>query len=86
MAYSLNIVRKIWQNTLEIENIKDNDHFFLLGGDSLLASIVALSIGETIDSEIYAIDLYENPILNEFADLVDQRSAASNPMIRFVTS
>lgn len=81
MSYSLDILRKIWQTTLEVENIKDNDNFFFLGGDSMLASIVTLSIAETIVSDISLLDLYENPTLQKFSDLVDRRRILSSLII-----
>ena len=81
MDQSLDILRYMWENALEIEGIEDNDNFFILGGDSMLASIVTLSIAEAIVSDISLLDLYENPTLKQFANLVDQRSKLNNLII-----
>jgi len=77
MQDATSLVRNIWKNTLEVVKIDDNDHFFVLGGDSLLGSIVVLTIVEIICSEITLLDLYENPTFNEFADLVNQKRVIS---------
>jgi acyl carrier protein len=64
-------MRSIWRTTLEIDEIRDDDHFFLLGGDSLLGSIVVFYIAETFGPEITLLDLYENPTLIELCSLIE---------------
>ena len=78
MDHSLTILRNIWKNTLEIENIEDNDHFFILGGDSFLASIIVLTIADTMELDITLLDLYENPTLIEFSNRLEQRRNIKN--------
>ena len=81
MNHSLDILRKMWQNALGVANIEDDDNFFFLGGDSMLASIVTLSISETMHSDISLLDLYENPTLKQIAKLVVQMKTLNNLVI-----
>lgn len=61
---------KIWRDILGIEQIKYDDNFFGLGGQSLLAAQIIIRIRETFKVDLAFNILFENPTINGMADLV----------------
>lgn len=62
-------IARIWQDVLKHDLIGAGDNFFLIGGDSLLAVEVLTRISaELVDIDHVA--LYENPVLRDFARVV----------------
>ncbi|MDJ0842564.1 MAG: condensation domain-containing protein, partial [Acidobacteriota bacterium] len=62
----------IWREVLGIGRIGVNDHFFMLGGDSLLVTRVHARLGKVFDSAPPIKELFEHPILAELARRIDQ--------------
>jgi tyrocidine synthetase III len=63
----------IWQQVLDREKISAKDHFFELGGHSLKITRVASQVHKTFDVKIPLKDLFNSPVLEEQAALI-QRS------------
>jgi aryl carrier-like protein len=63
---ALAVLREIWQQVLEVDNIKDTDNFFDLGGDSFLA-IEAASIARERGLDVLTSAVLRRPVLAELA-------------------
>ncbi len=62
----------IWREVLGLGRIGVNDHFFMLGGDSLLVTRVHARLGQVFDSAPPIKELFEHPILAALARRIDQ--------------
>jgi len=62
----------IWQEILSKERISIKDNFFDLGGHSLRAARLASQIHKTFDVKITIADLFERPILEQQAEIIQQ--------------
>lgn len=67
------ILKDAWETILQKSDVKENDHFFLLGGDSLLGSMLILSLLETAQIEITLGDLYANPTLKGLSAFINEQ-------------
>lgn len=65
-----NRLRNIWQETIRIKDISDDDSFFELGGDSLLAVQLICQIQKEFAIKLPMTFLFENPTLNEMCSYV----------------
>jgi len=62
---------KIWSDILHIDHIGIEDHFFELGGQSLLATQVISRIRSEIGVQVSLREFFEKPILAELARLIE---------------
>src|SRR3954470_5098025 len=67
----------IWKAVLEVDAVTEDDNFFMLGGDSLKAAALMVHIEETFGLLIDPIEIFEHPVLSEFAALIACEQAAS---------
>src|ERR1700682_4775899 len=63
----LSVVRAVWSEVLERQDLDPNAHFFELGGDSLAAMRVAARVYDALGIEVPVRILFENPELRQFA-------------------
>jgi len=63
----------IWQQIFQIKEVGLNSNFFALGGHSLIAARMLLTIEKKLRKRIDFTDLYHSPKLHELADLLDAR-------------
>ncbi|MEK5495729.1 non-ribosomal peptide synthetase family protein [Bacillus sp. FSL M8-0077] len=56
---------EIWTDLLKVEPIGTNDHFFDLGGNSILAAKTLMRMQETLHVELPASTLYEHPTIQQ---------------------
>src|SRR5437016_9780809 len=61
----------IWAELLKVEHIGRKDHFFELGGDSLLAIRVVSRIRDAFDVDVQTRTLFENTTIGGLADALD---------------
>lgn len=67
---------KIWQEILETnDEINENETFFELGGNSMLASILIESINDTFDCEMQLMDIYSYNTISEIYEFVKEQSS-----------
>jgi acyl-CoA synthetase (AMP-forming)/AMP-acid ligase II len=57
----------IWAEVLQVEQVLVDDNFFVLGGDSLLATRVLIRLYETMQVEIEVSCIFEAPTVAEMA-------------------
>ena len=66
----------IWKDALESDDeIAADISFFELGGNSLLASVVAEEINKKYDVDFEIKDIYEYTCINDQAEFISQRLA-----------
>lgn len=60
----------LWQEALGIEQIGIHDHFFELGGNSLIGLMLIAQIKKIFDVQISAANLFEGPTINSLLDIM----------------
>jgi acyl carrier protein len=70
-------VAQAWCAALQLETLPPNTNFFNLGGDSLIAVMIAGDIGSRLGAEIGLKDLLETPEFEDFAARVEAILSAS---------
>ncbi|UOU99239.1 amino acid adenylation domain-containing protein [Chryseobacterium daecheongense] len=68
------IIADIWATELERPVINITDHFFDIGGNSLLVAIVATVLQERLDVKVYMRDIYQYPVLQNLAEVLIVRA------------
>jgi acyl-coenzyme A synthetase/AMP-(fatty) acid ligase/acyl carrier protein len=66
----------IWAETLAVPRVGIDDDFFLLGGDSMLATRVAARLREALGVELPLIALFETPTVRGIATAIEQDGVA----------
>ncbi|KPA98413.1 AMP-binding protein, partial [Pseudomonas asplenii] len=61
------LIGRIWQEQLQVDKVAADDHFFLLGGNSILATQVVARLREALGIELNLRLLFEAPTLGAFA-------------------
>ena len=61
---------QIWSEVLKIEQVGRYDHFFALGGHSLMAVTVISRLQSALQLDVSVKDLFARPVLCEFAQAV----------------
>ncbi|QPB24417.1 amino acid adenylation domain-containing protein (plasmid) [Rhizobium sp. 007] len=69
---------EIWAELLGVERVGRHDHFFELGGHSLLA-MQLLSRASDLGLKFSTADLFQAPVLTDFASKIDLEPQLSNP-------
>ncbi|RMV74440.1 Peptide synthase [Pseudomonas caricapapayae] len=64
-------IASIWCEQLQCEHISADDHFFLLGGNSIVATRVVARLRETLGIDLNLRTLFEAPTLAAFAAQVE---------------
>jgi amino acid adenylation domain-containing protein/non-ribosomal peptide synthase protein (TIGR01720 family) len=59
-------IARIWAEHLQVEHVGSDDHFFLLGGNSIAATQVVASLRQTLGLELNLRLLFEAPTLAAF--------------------
>ncbi|AIG05794.1 non-ribosomal peptide synthetase PvdL [Pseudomonas fluorescens] len=65
-------IAAIWCEQLQVPQVAADDHFFLLGGNSISATQVIARLRETLGLELNLRLLFEAPVLADFAASVGQ--------------
>ncbi|MBV6325890.1 hypothetical protein KVP70_33945, partial [Duganella sp. HSC-15S17] len=67
----------IWQDLLGLAQIGRHDHFFEMGGHSLMAVQLVSRLRQVLDVEVALRDLFAQPTLAGLASVVSQARQAS---------
>jgi acyl carrier protein len=65
------LLATVWRELLSVSGVGRNDHFFDLGGHSILAMQVAVRIRSALSIELPVRLLFEAPVLRDLANEVD---------------
>jgi acyl carrier protein len=63
-------IAAIWKELLDVEVIRRNDNFFLIGGDSLLGTLVVSRLRQEFEIEVPLTTLFEAPTLAELVEAI----------------
>jgi amino acid adenylation domain-containing protein len=74
-------IAEVWQQVLGLAQVGVSDNFFELGGHSLLATQVIARLKQTLASDPGLRDLFNAPVLEDFAAVLAGRSAAQPAQI-----
>ncbi|WP_420127865.1 non-ribosomal peptide synthase/polyketide synthase [Longimicrobium sp.] len=74
-------VAAIWAAVLRVERVGRRDHFFELGGHSLLAVRVISRVRQDLGAEVALGELFERPVLADFARGLQAASRTGLPAI-----
>ncbi|WP_367142503.1 thioester reductase domain-containing protein [Chryseobacterium sp.] len=75
------IIADIWAEELERPVINITDNFFDIGGNSLLVAIAAVALQEKLGVKVYIRDVYQHPVLQDFANVLIARAKAEREAI-----
>lgn len=75
----------IWEELLSVERVGRHDHFFNLGGHSLLAVRIVANVRQVLRREVGVADLFQHPMLADFAKVVASALFAPLPAIEPVS-
>lgn len=68
-------IRALWAEVLESEEeIRTDESFFEIGGNSMLATMMIENINDKYSCELELTDIYENNTVEQLADLVIAKS------------
>jgi len=70
-----------WGQLLKIDQVGRHDHFFDLGGHSLLAMRMIARLRQRLGLEVALADLFAQPVLQAFAEVVGRSAASALPAI-----
>ncbi len=71
-------VAQIWQELLDVERVGLRDHFFELGGNSLIATQVVVRLERAFDVRLPLARLFEEPTLMGLVGLIEATRAAQS--------
>jgi acyl-CoA synthetase (AMP-forming)/AMP-acid ligase II len=66
----------LWRELLELDRVGIHDDFFVLGGDSLLAARLLLSIYEKLNVEVEVLRFFDGPTIAEVARQIERLNSA----------
>lgn len=66
------IIARVWQNLLGIDELGIHDNFFDLGGNSLLALKIISQLKKEMQIDIPVVSLFEGPTVQAFAEVISQ--------------
>ncbi|HVG45647.1 MAG TPA: amino acid adenylation domain-containing protein, partial [Longimicrobium sp.] len=73
---------EVWSELLGVERVGRWDHFFELGGHSLLAVRVISRVRQVLGAEVGIGDLFERPVLEDFARGVREAARTELPPLQ----
>ncbi|HID99343.1 MAG TPA: amino acid adenylation domain-containing protein, partial [Thiotrichaceae bacterium] len=70
-----NEIAAVWQEVLQIKKVGIYDHFFEIGGHSLLIAQVQSKLQDSLGQEISMVELFENPTIHALAEHLSDKKA-----------
>ncbi|WP_122358917.1 non-ribosomal peptide synthetase [Pseudomonas ficuserectae] len=74
----------IWAEVLGVERVGRQDHFFALGGHSLLVMRVLAKVRQTLRLDVSPSALFAAPVLQQFAEQLSSASGRARPPITVI--
>ncbi|SFX03153.1 non-ribosomal peptide synthase domain TIGR01720/amino acid adenylation domain-containing protein [Pseudomonas sp. NFACC49-2] len=72
-------IAQVWRELLQVDEVQGDDHFFLLGGNSIIATQVVARLRETLGVTLELRLLFEAPTLSAFTAAVAASQQDGNP-------
>jgi len=70
------LLAELWQELLELDHVGIHDDFFVLGGDSLTAARLLLSIHEKLNVDVEVLRFFDGPTIAELAHQIERLTNA----------
>jgi len=70
------VLAGVWAEVLGVERVGRRDHFFEIGGHSLAAMQVISRVGRLLGAEVAQGDLFDHPVLADFARFLEGAARA----------
>ncbi|WP_342622820.1 non-ribosomal peptide synthetase [Pseudomonas alkylphenolica] len=64
------LIARLWCAQLGVEQVADDDHFFLLGGNSIAATQLTARLADELDLQLSLRVLFDAPLLGDFCSAV----------------
>ncbi|HEX6289412.1 MAG TPA: AMP-binding protein, partial [Herpetosiphonaceae bacterium] len=74
-------VAEVWAEVLGLERVGVDDHFFELGGDSLLAAQLIARLHERVGVDLPLRALFEHPTVAGLAAQIDEAERSDDPIV-----
>jgi amino acid adenylation domain-containing protein/thioester reductase-like protein len=74
------VLARIWQDLLQVDQVGRNDNFFELGGHSLLAIKALFRINQALGCNLKGIDAYQSPTIREMARRISGVTMSDMPV------
>ncbi|HYW09022.1 MAG TPA: amino acid adenylation domain-containing protein [Longimicrobium sp.] len=72
---------EIWADVLRLDRVSRRDHFFEVGGHSLLAVQVISRVKRVFEADVALSDVFDRPVLADFAHALEEAAHAALPPI-----
>ena len=72
----MRIIRAIWREVLHVNQIRRDDNFFDLGGNSLLLTEMQRKVSQTLKRDIPLVQLFNHPTVEALARYLDGQKQA----------
>jgi amino acid adenylation domain-containing protein len=69
---------KIWAEVLQIDHVGIHDNFFTLGGHSILATVLATRVQDTLGVDVLVRSVFESPTIAELAEVIELSLRGNN--------
>ncbi|NLR57660.1 amino acid adenylation domain-containing protein [Chitinophaga polysaccharea] len=76
---TITTLTEIWEEVLERRGLNAGDHFFSIGGNSMLAARLLMRIQASMGVDLSVGDLYTYPEIGRLAEYIDQAYAGAIP-------
>ncbi len=78
--------KALWKNILHVQQIADDDNFIELGGNSLMATQLAIRIKDLFNVDLSVRDIFDHLVFKDFYRLIAQAFAAASGNISYSMS
>jgi len=72
------VVAASWRDALGLESLPPDANLFAIGGDSMVAVVIAADLGQRLGVEVGLADLLDHPTLSAFTDRLRDVVAAGS--------
>ncbi|MEG0859820.1 MAG: non-ribosomal peptide synthetase [Pseudomonas sp.] len=79
------LIARLWCEQLGVEQVADDDHFFLLGGNSIAATQLTARLADELNLQLSVRVLFEAPLLGDYCTAVaaeQQQGGAAHGVIK----
>ncbi|MGB5705549.1 MAG: AMP-binding protein, partial [Arenicellales bacterium] len=75
-ALTEQVIQDIWSEVLAIDDVNVDENFFVLGGDSILATMAMTRINKAFDVDLNIAVFFNTPTIRKLAHYIEERGPA----------
>lgn len=80
-AVAVDQIKQLWEKVLRIQGINENEDFFALGGDSILATQLLNQVGRDFGVNIPLVRLFQSPTVSGMARVIQESLTSEAPQL-----